>query len=283
MRGRLLPAHVFCVVLFHPFLFLFFNDLQVGLPKFFIDMASLGLDTSSLPVWLQDLIAAELAVHSVQGFFKAMQWVWDQEAAFVPPRLMAEIEAMGSGVCVGLAKAAQPELFLGEGKGDCDPAEWVTKLQQVNMLPELIKMTCTMFGAWGKASASGNLLQLRALDFGSSPLANYSLLAVHRPVVAAGAVAGAAPALAAAAEGAWPSPGGLGNDQGDLWQAFATIGFPGLVGVVTGVSQRGIGLSEKVWETYNGTTGVQKGHYDGEVATLMTPHSSALFLSFSCS
>eukprot|EP00666_Eupelagonemidae_sp_cell4sb_P006027 gene6027-4196_t len=41
------------------------------------------------------------------------------------------------------------------------------------MLPELIRMSCTMFGAWGSATPTGNLTQLRALDFGSGPFANY--------------------------------------------------------------------------------------------------------------
>ena len=38
-------------------------------------------------------------------------------------------------------------------------------------------------GAWGKATASsghpGGLLQLRALDFGNGPFANYSVMQVH--------------------------------------------------------------------------------------------------------
>ena len=117
--------------------------------------------------------------------------------------------------------------------------------------------------AWGDASATGKLMQLRALDFGASPLANFTLLAVHRPATKAAAAPAAAPA------GSWPSPGGLGSDDGDLWQAFASVSFPGLVGVVTGVSERGIGLSEKVWEVYNSSTGVQKGHYDGEADVLV--------------
>jgi hypothetical protein len=223
----------------------------VGLPKFFIEMADLGLDISSLPQWLQDVIRAELDVHSVKGFYRAMQWVWEKEKEFVPTRLLNEINAMGDGICAGLAKVNQSKL-LDEAKS-CDPADWVQRLQQVNMLPELIKMTCTMFGAWGEASASSKLIQLRALAFGSSPLANYSLLAVHRPVDAN-----------APAPTSTEGDGLIGNDEGDLWQGFAALGFPGLVGVVTGVSQRGIGLSEKVWETYNDTTGVQEGHYDGE-------------------
>jgi hypothetical protein len=85
-------------------------------------------------------------------------------------------------------------------------------------------------------------LQLRALDFGSGPLANFSLLAVHRPVDPNAPVV--------QVPGQWDTPGGQGNDAGDLPQAFASLTFPGLVGVITGVSQRGIGLSEKVMGRY---------------------------------
>ena len=37
------------------------------------------------------------------------------------------------------------------------------------MLPELIRMTCSMIGAWGSATEDGQLLQLRTLDFGGAP------------------------------------------------------------------------------------------------------------------
>ena len=86
------------------------------------------------------------------------------------------------------------------------------------------------FGAWGSATPDGNLIQLRALDFGGGPFANYTVLQVHRPE---------APA-----------------------QAFASLSFPGFVGVITGVSERGIGISEKVWMTYDKRL-IQPGSYDG--------------------
>ena len=62
---------------------------------------------------------------------------------------------------------------------------------------------------------------------------------------------------------------GVSDPAGDLPYAFASLGFPGLVGVVTGISEEGIGLSEKVWEVYNTTTGVQPGAYDGEADVLV--------------
>lgn len=38
-------------------------------------------------------------------------------------------------------------------------------LRRVHMIGELTKGTCSMFGAWGKATPDGNLIQLRALDW----------------------------------------------------------------------------------------------------------------------
>mmetsp|Transcript_5090 Transcript_5090/g.6452 ORF Transcript_5090/g.6452 Transcript_5090/m.6452 type:complete len:480 (+) Transcript_5090:59-1498(+) len=234
---------------------LFVNEItelvDVALPDFFLSMVD-GLDLSKLPDWLADAIHEALDQVVVPAFYKAMEAVWEREEQYVPPRLKTEMSAIAQGLCA--AKAKQ--------NIDCDVDEWTAYIQQVNMLPELIKMTCTMFGSWGASRPDGidTLLQLRALDFGSSPLANYSMLQVHRP---------APDTVVTPVDGQWVSPGGNGDDQGDLIQAFASVGFPGLVGVVTGVSERGIGMSEKVWEVYNTTTGVQRGRYDGEADVLV--------------
>ena len=45
--------------------------------------------------------------------------------------------------------------------------------------------------------------------------------------------------------------------------AFVSVGFPGFVGVITGISQSGIGISEKVWVT-NEKRSIQAGSYEGE-------------------
>jgi hypothetical protein len=63
------------------------------------------------------------------------------------------------------------------------------------------------------------LIQLRALDFGSGPFANYTVIQTHRK-----------------------------TENGT---AFTAVSFPGMVGVVTGISQSGIGLSQKVWTVYD--------------------------------
>ncbi len=41
----------------------------------------------------------------------------------------------------------------------------IKHLRRIHMIGELTKGTCSMFGAWGKASKNGNLIQLRALDW----------------------------------------------------------------------------------------------------------------------
>jgi len=115
----------------------------------------------------------------------------------------------------------------------CDVAAWTDKIRQLNMLPELIRMACTAYGAWGKANSAhnnGTLVQVRALDFGTGPFVNHSVIATYR------------------------EPG---------QRTFVSVTFPGFVGVITGVAQDGIGVSEKVWMTYDKRS-LQPGSYDGE-------------------
>jgi hypothetical protein len=125
----------------------------------------------------------------------------------------------------------------------CSVKDWAKQIKTVNMLPELIRMTCTAFGAWGDATAQsslgGKLLQLRALDFGGGPFANYTVVVSNR------------------------------NDPSNPDHAFLSVTFPGFVGVITGVAQNGVGVSEKVWmssepEGHGPFKNLQKGSYDGE-------------------
>jgi len=92
-------------------------------------------------------------------------------------------------------------------------------------------MACTAFGAWGKATGDKGLTQVRALDFGGGPFANYTVIQTHRP-----------------------GPGA---------QSFVSVAFPGFTGVITGVSEKGVGISEKVWMTYDKPS-TQPGEYNGE-------------------
>jgi len=153
-------------------------------------------------------------------FRKAMLWVWDTQLEYTPQYIKDEISGIAEGMCSVL--------------GDkCDVEDWKSQLQAVNMLPELIRMACTAFGAWGKATSTGSGLQLRALDFGAGPWAGNTLVAVHR------------------------------NDPSNPDHAFVSISFPGFVGAITGVAQNGVGISEKVWMTYD-TPDLQPGTFKGE-------------------
>ena len=146
-----------------------------------------------------------------------MSWVWFKEQQYVPKVILDEIDGMAAGVCSTLGS-------------NCDTVTWVEKIRELNMLPEVIRMACTAFGAWGESTASKDtLIQVRALDFGSGPFANYTVIATHRDP----------------------------NNQ-----AFVSVSFPAFVGAITGVSQSGIGISEKVWMTYDKRE-LQPGSYEG--------------------
>lgn len=197
--------------------------VDVALPRWYISMIK-DLDLSVLPTWLAAILKVKAAELAPSAINKALGIIYNIQEPFLPARLITEMEGIAEGLC----NAVGPS---------CDLDSWKLKVKQVNMLPELIRMTCTMFGAWGPASASGNLLQLRALDFGDSPFANYTTLQVHRPTGAA---------------------------------SFVSVSFPGLVGLITGINEKGVGLSEKVWEVYNTTTGVQPGTYEGEAVVMVS-------------
>lgn len=200
--------------------------IEVDLNKYYMDMVlNMHLiDTSSMPKALQDIfevIKVKGALAAPGAFAKAFAWVYENEKAHVPQNLIDEMEGMGEGICAGLGKL---------NKEDCDPVAMTELIHNVNMLPELIRMACTAWGAWGKSTKDGNLVQLRALDFGGGPFANHTVIATNR-------------------------------EEGK--QGFAAVSWPGFVGVVTGVSQSGIGISEKVWMTYDKRS-MQKGSYTGE-------------------
>lgn len=195
--------------------------------------AILELDTSGLPEPLQKIFAVlkvKGAIAAPAVAKKAMLWVWDYELQYTPQYIKDEIR----GIAVGLCDAVNAKLPQQEPR--CDVDHWESELRAFNMMPELIKMACTAYGAWGKATPSGKgLVQLRALDFGAGPFANYTVVATHRP-----------------------------SGTAATKDAFVSVVFPGMVGAITGVSQSGVGISEKVWMTYEDKNNLQPGSFDGE-------------------
>jgi hypothetical protein len=56
--------------------------------------------------------------------------------------------------------------YYEEMRGIADASGVSIKLiRRIHMIGELTKGTCSMFGAWGKATADGKVIQLRALDW----------------------------------------------------------------------------------------------------------------------
>jgi hypothetical protein len=99
------------------------------------------------------------------------------------------------------------------------------RLVRIHMFPELIQAACSMYGAWGPAIANTNstLLQLRALDWSTNgPFQQFPAVIVYHPTT-----------------------GG---------HNFSIVTWAGFIGTITGYSSVPMGLCEKVWDAYNGTS-----------------------------
>lgn len=89
------------------------------------------------------------------------------------------------------------------------------QLLRIHMIGELTQGDCSMFGAWGKATAAtGKTMQLRALDWDiDGPFKNFPAVVVYHP--------------------------NTGNGH-----AFANVGFVGWIGALTGQSSVNMAISE---------------------------------------
>ena len=102
------------------------------------------------------------------------------------------------------------------------------QVARLHMFPELIKASCSMWGAWGPAiqNVSGTMYQLRALDWSTNgPFQKYPTLFVYHPA------------------------------EGD-GVPFSILAWAGFVGALTGYSSRPLGVCEKVWINYKGSDSV---------------------------
>eukprot|EP01064_Diplonema_japonicum_P023685 TRINITY_DN34098_c0_g1_i1.p1 TRINITY_DN34098_c0_g1~~TRINITY_DN34098_c0_g1_i1.p1 ORF type:complete len:446 (+),score=113.37 TRINITY_DN34098_c0_g1_i1:42-1379(+) len=194
-------------------------DFIVNALDEFYSMQADAIPLGDLPAPIRDLVRRQLEHDVPMAFHTALGYVYDREYEYLAvseSRPIEEIEGLVQGVC---DSGAVP---------NCDYNDLLRRVKHANMLPELIRMTCSMLGAWGTATPTGKLTQLRALDFGDGPFVNYSTLNVYHP---------------------------------DKGYPFTSVAFPGIVGVVTGFSTH-LALSEKVWLTYEDPS-VQPGSYDG--------------------
>ncbi|ELR17473.1 Nacylsphingosine amidohydrolase, putative [Acanthamoeba castellanii str. Neff] len=125
-----------------------------------------------------------------------------------------------------MTEAYTPKRFFDEIRGIADGSGTdYTTLYRIHMFPELIQAACSMFGAWGKAIANtnGTLYQLRALDWSTDgPFQQMPAVLVYHP------------------------------NEGD-GHTFASFGWAGFIGTISGYSSSHMGVCEKVWAGYNGT------------------------------
>jgi hypothetical protein len=178
------------------------------------------------------LLKAQLQ-DTIRGFFQFVVENIDEFVGHWPPVLQDLIDDLGvAGIDAALELTAlatepfTPAHFTQEMQGWARGAGIsFDEFRRIQMFPELIKAACSMVGAWASASASGDLIQLRALDWTtSSPFQKHPLLMVYHPSA---------------------------NNSND----FAVLTWPGLMGGVgTTVNSASLATCEKVWLAYNGTS-----------------------------
>ena len=106
-----------------------------------------------------------------------------------------------------------PQAYKDEMQGLADGAGVsLQKVHRVHAIPDVSEMDCTFFAAWGKATADGNLVQIRALDYATDwHLQEHPTLLVCEP---------------------------------DSGRRFVNVGWAGFVGVVSGMNDDGLAVSE---------------------------------------
>ena len=116
------------------------------------------------------------------------------------------------------AKFTPPEFFEElQGIADAVPDVDYDLLLNLQMLPELTKASCSFFGSWGAASKDGKTYHMRSLDYETDgPFPNYPQMTVYHPSAV----------------------------EGTVQNAFANIGWPGAIGVLTGMNNQQMSINE---------------------------------------
>lgn len=92
----------------------------------------------------------------------------------------------------------------------------VRNWRRINLIPELLKASCSIGGWWGPATQTGQLIQLRALDWEQhAPISKFPMITVYHS-----------------------------NEEGSV--PFANIAWVGFLGSLTGYSSAKIGVSERL-------------------------------------
>ena len=155
--------------------------VDVDLPAYFSEQALDLLAEAHLPQAIYDKIAPIFEQDAPAAFNAALDWVVAKQQETVPARLDEEMQGIAAGVC---------------SVKSCDADTFVDDVRRFNALPELVRMQCSMVGAWGEATPDAAMAQLRTLDFGEGPFGN---LTTSRPASSAGSRTGGTVSRAQAA------------------------------------------------------------------------------------
>jgi isopenicillin-N N-acyltransferase-like protein len=140
-------------------------------------------DLTFLPAWLSDMIANF-------GLEVALDVIADLTAPSTPAHFYQELQ--------GLADATGVDY---------------KRLLRIHLIGELTQGDCSMYGAWGNATADGKTLSMRALDWDTDiPAVQYPTVFVYHP-----------------------------NDGSN---SFANVGFVGWIGALTGQSSQQMSIHE---------------------------------------
>lgn len=179
------------------------------------------VELDGLPEILQKAIKAALGAVgkdvAAPLLQKVLGWVRNTQNASVhaahdsTTQVFDEIAGIAKGVCDTLGPSRCQSEIGGEDA-------FRDRLERVNYLPELIRMSCSMLGATRTATIHNKLVQMRSLDFGAVPFSNHGMVVVHHK----------------------------GSSVNGAPDAFAAVTFPGFVSTVTGFNSAGLIQSEKV-------------------------------------
>lgn len=110
-----------------------------------------------------------------------------------------------------------PSRFNDELQGIADAtgmSVWI--FRQINMIPEMLKASCSIYGSYSKATSTHKTIHLRSLDWEShAPMSRFPQITVYHSVEA-----GSVP--------------------------FANIGWPAFIGSLTGYSSSKVGIGERL-------------------------------------
>ncbi|KAL5477617.1 hypothetical protein EMCRGX_G024436 [Ephydatia muelleri] len=159
------------------------------------------------------------ALHVMTSFYNEIVTEYEQNLNFLPKDVADLIARLGVDGALDLTylltERYTPAYFYEEMRGlaDASGIDYIL-LRRVHMIPELIKAGCSMLGAWGSAIVDPlGMLQVRALDFDTTAsLQDAPTVVVYHP------------------------------DEGNV---FANVGWAGWIASISGMSSKGIAMSEK--------------------------------------